>query len=1006
MLGLGFVGAPDILVSVSRKWQKVEDASRCRLGAGQTRCEQAVGRRRRPHGYRYGRVHSSSSTRHLTLWDTQPGHVRWSQVPVSGEDGAAVATTQADSNAKVDVEPLRVALRRAVECGHIEAAMRSFERLIQVSPSGVHVITCNKLVNMLSSSGRVDLAIVVYELMKIHGVAPTVVTYSTMLAGIGRRGRVRISTSASGQQSSTSPGNASRSASGSPSRRLDFSTRSSEHLCARDDDLHFLSQIEEEPLSVASRLAWQLFREMALDQRLEPDVILMNSLISAFARSGDLDFAIIALGLMRNFRISPNVRTFNTILSTFAHERFVGKKNEAARDAMKQMQRPSYDAYSRTISQLMNRKSLKRLARDRERQTGKKENVPQATASGECSRTVLVENHVTQVLDLMAVHGIEPNLITYSTLTDIFGRLGNIDMALLYFNTIEQKGLVANEIVYSTMISALARKGMLNAAFGLLDRWKAQSVESLARSAPNVQTYTSLIDACGKANKLEKMFEMFEIMCEDGVLPNAHTYTCMIDAVGKAGDFELALSLFSSMRGAGIEPSEVTYTALLQASSRATDLDEAYEMFLEATTELGGRMPRDPSLYYQLVHVFGKGNEMERAFAVFECMKSIGVEPDHITLETLLSSAGKGRSFEQAMDVFREMRSRGFVPREESFRTLLAVCGMSGELVTAFLVFTEMKRAGLPLNTAYESLLEACSSANDIEAALCVFDDMRLEGVQPSAEAYSRLLQAATTNSAKFDQARFSLSKSSAGQGRELDLDRGASLAGMECAAPEDTPQGGQDASLDNTDVANSNLVRVFLLFREMESSGLDPDIVAYNALMQCCAVAGDSHHGLAVLASMQAKGIEPDVVTYTALMKACFMTSEVEGAFDVLEAMRRAGVQPTCFTFVTMIQGCARCGQFDRVKHLADDMTSEYGVEPDDSVYTAMIRAQCKLGYLFGAVETLKQMKDRKMVPPVSLLRRIAALAEQQMQHVVARKIMDAVALFERKNSRNAYQH
>ncbi|CAN0433824.1 unnamed protein product, partial [Ectocarpus sp. 8 AP-2014] len=69
------------------------------------------------------------------------------------------------------------------------------------------------------------------------------------------------------------------------------------------------------------------------------------------------------------------------------------------------------------------------------------------------------------------------------------------------------------------------------------------------------------------------------------------------------------------------------------------------------------------------------------------------------------------------------------------------------------------------------------------------------------------------------------------------------------------------------------NLFRVFLVFQEMRSRGVRPDLRAYNALVNTCADLGEFDRALGVVRLMvddgEGGGLQPDAVTYTSLIKA-----------------------------------------------------------------------------------------------------------------------------------------
>jgi len=926
------------------------------------------------------------------------------------------------------LEHMRTQLRHAVATCNVAEAMQAFEILIKEAYGSIHVISCNKLINMLSAAERVDLAIVVYEAMKSHGIRPTVVTYSTLLTGIARNTKGKPERKAdrgagvtTGARTVRKPPTNRTNGNGhvetdfaSPaaavaaaavaqvsvggvftSPTVEFGEDSVFRKRVNADNLQNLGQYFDtnSPEVVSSKFAWRLFEEMIREQRLMPDLIVMNSLISACARGGDLNLGLKALSMMEKLRILPNVRTFNSLLSTLTHPDFVGWHTGATKGIHVSESPNSESPISQAIGS--NKKLRKLWGASRKSGHGK------TNAGTQGLDEHVLDSHVNKIMSTMEAQKIEPSIVTFSTLVDIYGRRGNIEKATMYFEMIEKQGLVPNEITYSTLIHALGRKGLLNAAFSVLDKLKQQ-----LKTPPNVHTYTSLIDACGKANKLEKMFEVFALMMEEGVEPNVQTYTSLIDACGKAGDVELALNLFHAMQRANIAPNEVTYTSLLQACTKRKHLDDAFIMFTEASRNLGSSMPKNASLYNELVLAFGKGDEVERAFSVFECMKKIGIEPDSLTLDALLEGAGRANAFEQAIGIFEEMKARGIVPHEDSFRMLVAACGVRGELVSAFMVFSEMKRAGLPLSVAYNSLLEASLQANDIEAALCVFEDMRSAGIEPSSDSYRGLLNAATSDVERFEKARavlndcvdeYSESDSSGSESWKGSFTSTSSERVVDGSSQQVVPV----SSIPSRRMAKEALVQIFLLFMEMENSGIHADTIAFNCLMDACALAGDSDRALQVLGTMRGKGVKPDTVTYTTFMKACLYDGELKRAFNVLEAMRADGVKPSTTSFSTMIDGCMKLGRLDLAMELYDQMLNVDSIVPDENVFKNLINGCIINQELNKALTVIKWMNEYDISPRSHAVKKLSSLAKSQGKMELAAKLLKIAQALE--NNENA---
>lgn len=110
----------------------------------------------------------------------------------------------------------------------------------------------------------------------------------------------------------------------------------------------------------------------------------------------------------------------------------------------------------------------------------------------------------------------------------------------------------------------------------------------------------------------------------------------------------------------------------------------------------------------------------------------------------------------------------------------------------------------------------------------------------------------------------------------------------------------------------NDDLFRLYLVFQEMRDSGVQPDIVAYNMLINAAAGAGALDNVLETVEMMQREGVSPDVITYTSIIKAAGINGgpgTVALAEEIFATMQQrtnhfsSYVEPSLLTFERLIQ-------------------------------------------------------------------------------------------------------
>ncbi|KAJ3260636.1 hypothetical protein HK103_000246 [Boothiomyces macroporosus] len=154
--------------------------------------------------------------------------------------------------------------------------------------------------------------------------------------------------------------------------------------------------------------------------------------------------------------------------------------------------------------------------------------------------------------------------------------------------------------------------------------------------------------------------------------------------------------------------------------------------------------------------------------------------------------------------------------------------------------------------------------------------------------------------------------------------------------------------------------------FEAIEQNGMEPDIVAYNHLLNAHASVNDTKKTFEVYDLIKAKS-EPDLVTYSTLIKLLVNTKQLHKAFEVYEAMKRKKVHPNQIVFTTLIKGCIQFGQIDRAWKTFNHMRSEIE-RPDSIAFTLMIYACSKTQDAERALDLFQEMISNNLeVTPVT---------------------------------------
>jgi pentatricopeptide repeat domain-containing protein 1 len=133
-------------------------------------------------------------------------------------------------------------------------------------------------------------------------------------------------------------------------------------------------------------------------------------------------------------------------------------------------------------------------------------------------------------------------------------------------------------------------------------------------------------------------------------------------------------------------------------------------------------------------------------------------------------------------------------------------------------------------------------------------------------------------------------------------------------------------------------------LFQEMRARGIQARPDVYASLISAVRKSGRANEALDVFQQMKKEGdVTPTDGTYEAAMLACENKSSMRGAFDLFEEMKLAGVTPTTFTYNTLIKTCKNAQRADRAMAVFEEM-QEASVAADIFTYNLLINA-CREG-------------------------------------------------------------
>ncbi|XP_022881042.1 pentatricopeptide repeat-containing protein At1g22960, mitochondrial-like [Olea europaea var. sylvestris] len=281
-----------------------------------------------------------------------------------------------------------------------------------------------------------------------------------------------------------------------------------------------------------------------------------------------------------------------------------------------------------------------------------------------CNRTLRIlrdrnlVGKAREVYGMMGDIGIEPTIVTYNTMLDLFCKKSEVLQALDLLLEMQRRDFCPNDFTYNVLINGLSKKGEFDQAKELI-------VEMLnKRLKVSAYTYNPLV--CGYCHKgmLIEALGLREEMEVRGALPSISTYNAFMHGFCKLGRVSDARMWIPVMLKRNLVPDVVTYNTLIYGHCQLGDVTEALFLLFEMR-----RRNVDPTLYNDGWIV--QHGDLDGAMRLKDEMIDYGIFPDAFSYTVLIEGSYKAGNLLMAKKVFDEMVSEGVEPDRLSYTTCI-----------------------------------------------------------------------------------------------------------------------------------------------------------------------------------------------------------------------------------------------------------------------------------------------------------------------------------------------
>lgn len=300
--------------------------------------------------------------------------------------------------------------------------------------------------------------------------------------------------------------------------------------------------------------------------------------------------------------------------------------------------------------------------------------------------------------------GLQPDRATYlSTLKACTGQLGQIK---LIHTRVMESPFNLDAHVASTLIDMYAKCDSMKDAHEVFDRLPSR----------DPVTWTALISAYVRSGDLERIFQLFDQMQQEGMHPDKVTLLSILKACCGMAALDQGKAIHAYVVRYGLDKETSLCNSLIDMYSKCGSLGDARAVFDRLEI-------KDQVSWTVMIAGYSHHGDLQSASQLFSRMQLEGVSPDKIAFVSLLSACSHACLIEEGSAIFRSMIEEfGIVPETMHFACIVDLLGRAGLLQEAEELILQMPLQ--PDVVVWTSLLGACRTHGNVEVGRRAFESI------------------------------------------------------------------------------------------------------------------------------------------------------------------------------------------------------------------------------------------------------------------------------------------
>ncbi|XP_057964559.1 pentatricopeptide repeat-containing protein At1g06143 [Malania oleifera] len=313
-----------------------------------------------------------------------------------------------------------------------------------------------------------------------------------------------------------------------------------------------------------------------------------------------------------------------------------------------------------------------------------------------------------------------PNVFVYNAMIRSFVQCSSPFQAIELYLDMLRARVLPSSFTFSSVVKACALVSALGFGKSIHGQiWKIGF-------ASHVFVQTALIDYYSNLGKILESRRVFGEMPERDVF----AWTTMVSANVRVGDLCSARILFDEMP----ERNTASWNTMIDGYARLGNVESAEELF--------NQMPvRDIISWTAMISCYSQNKKFIEAIALFNEMKKNGINPDEVTMTTIISACAHLGALELGTGIHLYIMQNWFDLDAYIGSALIDMYAKCGCLDRSLVMFFKLRDKNL---FCWNAVIEGLAAHGYANEALEMFSKMEKENIKPNGVTFVSVLGACT----------------------------------------------------------------------------------------------------------------------------------------------------------------------------------------------------------------------------------------------------------------------